>query len=84
MHSRNFSPREVPFSQIDRPLTEAELSGSLAREVGLLPARRLQPSVTTITRRDPRHVAYVHPPLRREAPKPSEQRAAPRRPDACR
>lgn len=84
MHSRNFS-REIPFSQLSRPLSEAEVTGAIARDVlGLLPARRLQPSMTTVVQRDPRHVAYVHPPLRREAPKPSERRAAPRHPDSHR
>lgn len=84
MRSHNFSPREVPFSQMDRPLKESELSGSLAREVGLLPARRLQPGASATIRRDPRHVAYVHPPLHREPPKPSERRPAPhRRSDGC-
>lgn len=84
MHSRNFNVHETPFSQLNRPLSEAEVTGAISREIGLLPARRLQPSVSTTISRDLRHVAYVHPPLRREVPKPSERRAAPRRPDACR
>lgn len=83
MHPRNFSDRETPLSQLGRPLTEAEISGSLSREIGLLPARRLQPSVTTTSQRDPRHVAYVHPPLRSAAPQPSSLRPAPRRPETC-
>ncbi len=82
-YPRDFSHREVPFSQMNRPLKESELSGFVARELGLLPVRQMQPSVTTVLQRDPRHVAFVHPPLRANVPLPSASRPAPRRPESC-
>jgi len=77
---RDFSNREIPLSQLDRRLSESEESGRLSREAGLLPSRMRQASASTTTQRDPRHVAYVHPPLRQQVPSPSERRSAPRRP----
>lgn len=76
MHARNFSSHEIPFSQLSAPLSVSAITGDLSRAVGLIPLRRIQPSAATTSQRDPRHVAFVHPPL------PSERRAAPRRPDA--
>ncbi len=74
---------EQPLSQLNRPLTEREENGSLARECGLLPARTLQAGSSFTANRSPQHVGYIHPPLRSSPPMPSARRAAPRRPDAC-
>ena len=74
---------EQPLSQMNRPLTERELNGSLSREYGLLPSRTLQVGSAFVSNRGHHHVAFVHPPLRSSAPMPSARRAAPRRPESC-
>ena len=80
-HRRDFS-REVPLSQLGRRLSEAEESGVISQELGLLQARQRQHSATAMIQRDASHVAYVHPPLRAHVPLPSTSRPAQRRPEA--
>ena len=72
---------EQPLSQMNRPLTEREENGSLAREYGLLPSRAHQAGSAFFANRDHHHVAFVHPPVCSSTPMPSARRAAPRRPE---
>jgi len=70
-HHRDFSPREVPFSQLNRALSEREEShDGLATFVGLRPERRM--TAGTHQRIDDASVKHVWP-------EPRSKQQAPRR-----
>lgn len=80
---RDFSRIEIPLSQLNRNLSVLEESGTISQSIGLLPSRTRQASAATQAHRDPRNVAFVHPPLRANVPLPSASRPAPQRPKDC-
>ncbi len=70
MHQfQDFNIREVPFSQLDRSLTEREEAhDGLVVSVGLRPARRLTPSSHQLVPKS--SVLYCWPSENRPAPRP--------------
>jgi hypothetical protein len=76
--NRSFDRHETPMSQLDRSFTNAEVDGTLARSLGLLPERQHQPPQIRVL--PEWHVAYTHPPITSRPPMPSARRAGPSRP----
>lgn len=70
-HSRDFSIREIPLSQMSRPLTaREEAQDGLTMSLGLRPARRLTPSSQCRMRVAQTSVLYVWPEPSRHHPHP--------------
>jgi hypothetical protein len=63
MQTHHYFPvREIPFTDLGRPLTERELSGQLLKDLGLASARHHQVGASGLkAQANPRHVMFVHP-----------------------
>jgi len=68
----DFRRQERPLSQLHRPLTTAELDGTIAREHGILPRRVKQPGRRYFADRaaNPASIHHVHPLPSRHHPLP--------------